>query len=70
MGETTGFPFDGYYEGGRVGKASVIAPADLEKNVILMHQFLFGDSEEYTPSDTVKKCSQKIVSDTGVSAKQ
>lgn len=70
IGDNTGFPFDGHYEGCRVKGASVIAPADLEQNVVLLHQFLFGDTEEYTPSDTVKKCSQKIVSDTGVSASQ
>ncbi len=69
IGDTTGFPFDEHYVGTRVGQASVIAPADLEQNVILLHRFLFGDSEEYVPSDTVKKCSQKIASDTKVSAK-
>ncbi len=70
IGETEGFPFDGYYQGGRVGKASIIAPANLEQNVVLLHKFLFGDTEEYTPSDTVKKCSQKIEADTGVGASQ
>ncbi len=69
IGDNTGFPFDGYKEGCRVGQASVVAPADLEQNVIMLHKFLFGDSEEYVPSDTVKKCSQKIASDTGVHAK-
>lgn len=67
IGETTGFPFDGYIKpNGRVGSASVVVPVDLEKNVILLHQFLFGD-EDYEPSETVKKCSKKIASDTGVS---
>ena len=67
IGETTGFPFDGYIKpNGHVGSASVVVPVDLEKNVTLLHQFLFGD-EEYVPSETVKKCSKKIASDTGVS---
>lgn len=70
IGETSGFPFDGYYKGTRVGSASVIAPADLERNVVLLHQFLFGDTEEYTPSDTVKKCSQKITADTKIGAEE
>ncbi|MDE7207270.1 MAG: LCP family protein [Lachnospiraceae bacterium] len=67
IGETTGFPFDDYIKpNGRVGNASVVVPVDLEKNVTLLHQFMFGD-EDYEPSETVKKCSKKIASDTGVS---
>ena len=67
IGETTGFPFDGYIKpNGRVGSASVVVPVDLEKNVSLLHEFLFDDSD-YEPSETVKKCSKKIASDTGVS---
>lgn len=67
IGETSGFPFDDHIKpNGRVGSASVVVPVDLEKNVILLHQFLFGD-EDYVPSETVKKCSRKIASDTGIS---
>lgn len=66
IGESTGFPFEGYVKTGRVGKASVVIPVDLTKNVSLLHEFLF-DETDYTPSETVKKCSQKISSDTGVS---
>lgn len=67
IGETTGFPFEGYIKpNGRVGSASVVVPVDLEKNVSLLHEFLFDDSD-YEPSETVKKCSKKIASDTGVS---
>lgn len=67
IGETTGFPFDEYMKpNGRVGSASVVVPVDLEKNVSLLHEFLFDDSD-YEPSETVKKCSKKIASDTGVS---
>ena len=50
----------------RVGKKSVVAPVDLESNVKWLHEFLFNDTE-YTVSDEVKKYSQKISSDTGVS---
>lgn len=67
IGETAGFPFNDYVKPNAfVGKASVVAPIDLEKNVTLLHEFLF-DETDYTPTDTVKKCSQKIASDTGVS---
>lgn len=67
IGEQTGFPFNDYIQpAGRVGKASVVVPIDLEKNVSLLHEFLF-DEEGYEPSSTVKKCSQKIASDTGIS---
>ena len=67
IGETSGFPFDEYMvPNGRVGKASVVVPVDLEKNVTLLHEFLFDD-DDYVPSETVKKCSKKIVSDTGIS---
>ncbi len=67
IGETAGFPFNDYVKpNGVVGSASVVAPVDLTKNVSLLHEFLF-DEADYTPTDTVKKCSQKIASDTGVS---
>lgn len=46
-------------------KGAVVVPATLESNVIELHKFLFGD-EAYTPSDTVKKISAKISSDTGI----
>ncbi|MDE5696097.1 MAG: LCP family protein [Lachnospiraceae bacterium] len=67
IGETAGFPFNDYVKpNGFVGDASVVVPIDLTKNVELLHEFLF-DETDYTPTDTVKKCSQKIASDTGVS---
>ena len=66
IGEQSGFPFDEYCKTGRVGSASVVIPVDLNKNVKELHKFLF-DKENYEPSDTVKRCSQKISTDTGVS---
>lgn len=68
IGETTGFPFEGNVKVGRVGKASVVVPVDLEQNVKLLHEFFFDEETDYSPSDTVKKCSKKIAADTGVSA--
>ncbi len=46
-------------------KGACVIPQTLESNVIELHHFLFGD-EEYTPTETVRTISQKIVSDTGV----
>jgi LCP family protein required for cell wall assembly len=66
IGDNSNFPFDGYVQTGRIGSASVVVPVDLAKNVSLLHEFLFGE-EDYEPSETVKKCSQKIVSDSGMS---
>lgn len=68
IGEQSGFPFSDSLQTGRVGKASVVIPVDLNHNVKRLHAFLFGN-ENYDPSDTVKRCSQKIASDTGVSYK-
>lgn len=64
LGETTGFPMQrGEANMGR--KGACVIPATLESNVTLLHQFLFGD-EVYTTTDTVKKISAKIASDTGI----
>lgn len=67
IGETAGFPFNDHVNmAGRVGKASVVVPIDLTKNVMLLHEFLFDESD-YEPTDIVKQCSKKIASDTGIS---
>lgn len=67
IGDTSGFPFSDHVNmAGRVGKASVVVPIDLTKNVTLLHEFLF-DENGYEPTDTVKQCSKKIASDTGIS---
>lgn len=65
IGETAGFPFDGHFATGMIGKkGSCVVPTTLEDNVILLHQFFFGSEEGYEPSETVKTCSQKIQSET------
>lgn len=62
--ETTGFPSE--LKEKKMGrKGACVIPKTLESNVIELHHFLFGD-EEYTPTETVRTISQKIVSDTGV----
>ena len=62
--ETTGFPSE-LREKKMGRKGACVIPQMLESNVIELHHFLFGD-EEYTPTETVRTISQKIVSDTGV----
>ena len=64
MTETTGFPSE-LREKKMGRKGACVIPQTLESNVIELHHFLFGD-EEYTPTETVRTISQKIVSDTGV----
>lgn len=59
-----GFPFEGMRNGGTIGqKGSCVVPTDLSKNVRHLHELLFED-DAYEPSDSVKKYSQKIKSDT------
>lgn len=64
LGETTGFP-QARGDANMGKKGAVVVPATLESNVIQLHKFLFDD-EDYTPSETVKKISAKISSDTGI----
>lgn len=64
FGEKGSFPFTDHFYTGLIGsKGSCIVPTTLEDNVVLLHTFLFGDSD-YEPSETVKTCSQKIYADT------
>ena len=61
---TTGFPFDVTTDS--VGSAgSCVIPVDLEKNVAQLHNYLF-EVENYAPSETVVKISNKIKNDTGI----
>lgn len=64
IGETTGFP-QARDDVNMGKKGDCVIPATLEKNVTLLHQFLFGE-ENYEPSDMVKKISAKISEDTGL----
>lgn len=67
--EKAAFPFDGHFKSGVVNakKGDCIVPQSLEDNVVLLHQFFFGE-EDYTPSETVKRCSEKIKADTANSS--
>jgi LCP family protein required for cell wall assembly len=62
--ETAGFPEESMRTTGTIGsKGSCVIPTNLEENVKWLHEFLF-DAEDYTPSETVKTCSEKIYEDT------
>lgn len=63
--ETEGFPFEDSRATGRVGQAgSCVIPLSLESNVARLHQFLFPQESEYTPSEAVKSYSSRVASDT------
>lgn len=64
MSDSTGFP-SARGEAKMGKKGDCVIPQTLEKNVIELHRFLFGD-ENYVPTDTVKSISRKIISDTGL----
>lgn len=64
ISETEGFPQEQYRKTGTIGsKGSCVVPTSLEDNVKWLHKFLF-DANDYEPSETVKKCSEKIYQDT------
>lgn len=64
LGETAGFP-EQRGDANMKKKGAVVVPATLESNAKRLHQFLFTN-EEYTPSDTLLRISEKIQSDTGI----
>lgn len=57
--ETGGFPEDNT-TGMLNGIGSVVIPQTLDTNVVKLHQFLYGDTENYTPSSTVYTISNNI----------
>ena len=61
FGENTGWPYEvkAYTTPTWYG-----APVTLESNVIKLHKELFGE-EDYEPSETVKRISNKIIKKTG-----
>lgn len=64
IGETGGFPFS--RQTARVGKMDCVIPTTLESNVILLHQFLYGEEVSYHPSSAVKTISAAISAETGL----
>ncbi|MDR0925587.1 MAG: LCP family protein [Hungatella sp.] len=63
IGETNGFPFSRTTM--KIGRMDCVIPTTLESNVIQLHQFLYNQ-ENYSPSSTVKKISDKIAQESGL----
>lgn len=63
ISSTTGFPFDLTTK--TIGKEDTVIPAELDNNVVELHQYLF-DETDYVPSSSVKKYSDYIVNKTGI----
>jgi LCP family protein required for cell wall assembly len=62
--EEAGFPEQSIRTTATIGsKGNCVIPYTLEKNVVWLHKFFFGD-ENYTASDSVKAYSQQIEADT------
>lgn len=64
IGETAGFPFS--RQTMRIGKMDCVVPTTLESNVVLLHQFLYGEETSYSPSSSVRKISAHISEETGL----
>lgn len=62
--DATGWPFDGGIRGYQPDAVWYGAPVNLEKQVKLLHKFLF-DEEEYEVSSSVKKISDDLIKKTG-----
>lgn len=63
--ENTGFPLS--HETPTLGnKGSVVVPANLLSNVKYLHEFLYPEDTEYTPSEEVQRISTAITNETGV----
>lgn len=62
--DNSGFPVAEYRTTGIVSGRDCVIPVDLETNVVILHEFLFGDIGDYTPSQTVQSCGDVIRSDT------
>ena len=62
---TTGFPFQ--LTTGTVSGKDYVFPVELDNNVVALHQYLFGEEEGYTPSNTMQAISDDIVYISGIS---
>lgn len=65
IGDNTGFPSSNALA--TLGsKGSVVIPADLLSNVKYLHEFLYQEDTDYTPSAEVQRISALITNETGV----
>ncbi len=65
LGSTGGFPFE--KTTGKIDGRDSVIPVTLETNVIQLHRFLFDD-ENYTPPESVRTVSSRLVKKTGKKA--
>ena len=65
IGATGGFPNEQYRTTGNVGAASCVISTDISSDVVALHQFLFGDTSDYTPSSQVETISGEVHGRTG-----
>ncbi|MCR5282011.1 MAG: LCP family protein [Lachnospiraceae bacterium] len=63
---TDGYPNEQFRATGMVHGGSSVMSKDTISDVKLLHEFLFGDVEGYTPSSQVQTISARVHSDTGV----
>lgn len=63
--DTQGYPFQ--LNPTYINSAAVLVPTDLETNVTLLHEYLFG-AKDYQPSETVQTISDKIKNVSGLTA--
>lgn len=64
ISDHAGFPQETNRTVATIGsKGSCVIPLSLEDNVRWLHKFLF-DADDYEPSETVKRCSEKIYEET------
>ena len=65
LGDNMGFPSSNQIP--TLGsKGSVVVPADLLSNVKFLHEFLYPEDKDYTPSSEVERISKAITNETGV----
>lgn len=65
LGENTGFPLS--FQTPTLGsKGSVVVPANLVSNVKYLHEFLYPEDTDYSPSSEVQRISDAITNETGV----
>lgn len=65
LAENTGFPL-AHTTPDLGSKGSVVVPADLLSNVKYLHEFLYPNDTEYTPSSELQRISALITNETGV----
>ncbi|MCR5419294.1 MAG: LCP family protein [Lachnospiraceae bacterium] len=65
IAETNGFPNEQYRTTGMVHGGSTVMSTDMISDVKLLHEFLFEDITDYTPSSQVQTVAAKVHADTG-----